>query len=187
MFSRSFHVKSWEVHNFSYQVVLPGMWAPCSWATRQCCATAPSLCPTSLCGRLGIKWIQDVPTSKCRKWRVTLWVPGWVPDVRVIHYLVARMKKNGEQLKESHSQIGWILHLGELGPIWGPGLPPRCGELGRIPCPGEGSMMKRCDQNAMHVLAPVAIGSWYGRLCPLEALWHFKQWRHKNVGPKTII
>ena len=79
-----------------------GMWAPCSWATRQCCATARSLWPTSLCGRLDIKRTQDV---LCQASEMTCNVVGpWV-SVRVIHYLVARMKKNGEQLKESPSQV----------------------------------------------------------------------------------
>lgn len=63
--------------------------------------------------RNGTKFVTDLPVREAgyANFQVSemtcnfVRVPGWVPDVRVIHYLVARMKKNGEQLKESHSQI----------------------------------------------------------------------------------
>ena len=67
--------------------------------------------------RNGTKFVTDLPVReaghqmdpRCANFQVSEmtcnFVGAWVPDVRVIHYLVARMKKNGEQLKESHSQI----------------------------------------------------------------------------------
>ena len=146
--------------------------------------------------RNGTKFVTDLPVreagyangTKCRRWRIALlgclggslmwgWSITWSQEWR-------RMASGSRSL----TLRSWNFASRWVGSRWAQVYLQDVESWDDcIPCPGEGSMMKRCDQNAMHVLAPVAIGSWYGRLCPLEALWHFKQWRHKNVGPKTMI
>lgn len=106
MFSRSFHVKVEKsiIFHTKWHCQVCGLHVPERHGNA---AQRHQVCVRPPCAG---GWVSN-GSRMCQRHQVSemtcnfVRVPGWVPDVRVIHYLVARMKKNGEQLKESHSQI----------------------------------------------------------------------------------